>query len=96
MKIYQHILQAISQGKRVLAVLMDPDKMQVDNVKSFIEKVNKTKADYLFVGGSIVKEKATEALVSEIKKIRPEAESQKKYQQAGDDPLLRFVPAARR
>ena len=68
MKIYQHILQAISQGKRVLAVLMDPDKMQVDNVKSFIEKVNKTKADYLFVGGSIVNEKATEALVSKIKK----------------------------
>ena len=68
MKIYQHILEAISQGEKGLAVLIDPDKMQVENVKTFIEKVNETKTDYLFVGGSIVEDKATEAIVSEIKK----------------------------
>lgn len=68
MKIYQHILEAISQGEKGLAVLIDPDKMQVENVKTFIEKINETKTDYLFVGGSMVEDKATEAIVSEIKK----------------------------
>lgn len=68
MKLYHNILEAISQGKKLLAVLIDPDKMQEENVKAFIEKVNETKADYLFVGGSIVEDKATEAIVSEIKK----------------------------
>ena len=68
MKIYQHILEAILQGEKGLAVLIDPDKMQVENVKTFIEKINETKTDYLFVGGSMVEDKATEAIVSEIKK----------------------------
>ena len=69
MKIYEHILEAISQNKKLLAVLIDPDKMQVENVEAFISKVNTTKSDYLFVGGSMVEEKVTDAIVSEIKKF---------------------------
>lgn len=68
MKIYQHILEAISKEKKLLVVLIDPDKMLIENVKPFIEKVNTSEADYLFVGGSIVEEEATEAIVTEIKK----------------------------
>lgn len=68
MKIYRHILESVTKGKKLLAVLMDPDKMQVKNVKTFIEKANKTEADYLFVGGSIVEDEATETIVSEITK----------------------------
>lgn len=69
MKIYEHILEAISQNKKLLAVLIDPDKMQVENVRAFISKVNTIKTDYLFVGGSMVEEKVTDAIVSEIKKF---------------------------
>lgn len=68
MEIYKHILNAISQGEKLLAVLIDPDKMKADSVESFVKKTNHTVAQYIFVGGSIVEEKATEAIVLEIKK----------------------------
>ena len=69
MKILESIEKSTSEGQKLLAVLMDPDKMQVGKVKPFIEKVNATKTNFIFVGGSIVEEEATEKIVSEIKKF---------------------------
>lgn len=51
-----------------MAVLIDPDKMMLDAVASFIQKVNTSVATHIFVGGSDVKANVTEALVIEIKK----------------------------
>ena len=69
MNIYQDIQNAVFSNKRLLAVLIDPDKMRAEQVESFIKKVNATKANYIFVGGSEVEEQATERIVSEIKKF---------------------------
>jgi len=66
--IYNHILQAISKGEKLLAVLIDPDKMAIDSVANFIVKVNASRATHIFVGGSEVAEQLTESLVIEIKK----------------------------
>ena len=66
--IYQNIITNSTIGKRSLAVLIDPDKMLVDNVPSFISKVNQSFATHIFVGGSEVEEFVTESLVIEIKK----------------------------
>lgn len=65
---YTNILVSISKGKRLLAVLIDPDKMKVENVSSFIRKVNTSNATHIFVGGSDVDNHLTDDLVSEIKK----------------------------
>jgi putative glycerol-1-phosphate prenyltransferase len=65
---YQHIINAISQKEKLLAVLIDPDKMLVDAVPSFIQKVNVSVATHIFVGGSDVEANVTEAMVIEIKK----------------------------
>ena len=66
--IYQSILQSISKGEKLLAVLIDPDKTKPEGLSAFILKINNSIATHIFVGGSTVEESATEKLVTEIKK----------------------------
>ena len=68
MSIYNKLIESTSKGEKLLAVLIDPDKMAIDNVSGFIEKVNASLISHIFVGGSEVEDKLTEALVLEIKK----------------------------
>jgi putative glycerol-1-phosphate prenyltransferase len=67
--IYQDILDLISVNKKLLAVLIDPEKMKLENLSGFMMKVNASMATHVFVGGSIVEENTTEALVSKIKNL---------------------------
>lgn len=66
--IYRNIVVSSKSSKRLLAVLIDPDKMKVENVSNFITKVNTSIATHIFVGGSEVNNGATNVLVEEIKK----------------------------
>ena len=66
--IYKNIITSISNKEKLLAVLIDPDKMSIDVVSSFIQKVNDSIATHIFVGGSNVETNVTEDLVIEIKK----------------------------
>ncbi len=54
---------------RSLAVLIDPDKFDLKNASQFIDKVNKSIATHIFIGGSIVDAFATDALISAIKPL---------------------------
>ncbi len=47
--------------------MIDPEKMLLENVGKFIEKVNLSIATHIFVGGSTVDENLTDLLVGEIK-----------------------------
>jgi len=66
--IYKKIVSALVNSEKLLAVLIDPDKMKLENVSSFISKVNQSMATHIFVGGSEVSEGVTEVLVEAIKK----------------------------
>lgn len=66
--IYKNILQSVENGEKLLAVLIDPDKVEVKNLKSFIQKVNQSVTSYIFVGGSTVDEDDCDVVVEEIKK----------------------------
>lgn len=66
--IYKKIVSALVNSEKLLAVLIDPDKMKLENVSSFISKVNQSIATHIFVGGSEVSEGVTEILVEAIKK----------------------------
>ncbi len=68
MNIYQNILQAKKEGKKLLAVLIDPEKIELQNIPSFFEKVHQSMATHIFVGGSTDVNNETEAVVSAIKK----------------------------
>ncbi|MFT4781686.1 MAG: phosphoglycerol geranylgeranyltransferase [Pseudohongiellaceae bacterium] len=65
--IYKNILRLISEEKKALAVLIDPDKMPIEKVFGFIEKVNQSIATHIFVGGSTVADTTTAILVATIK-----------------------------
>jgi len=67
-KIYQDILVSTSNKEKLLAVLIDPDKMVIEIASKIIRSVNASMATHIFVGGSIVEDNKTEKLVSEIKK----------------------------
>jgi len=66
--IYQDILDSISKKKKLLAVLIDPDKMRPEDLSNFMMKMNASKTTHIFVGGSTVEAGETESLVTEIRK----------------------------
>jgi putative glycerol-1-phosphate prenyltransferase len=68
MNIYKNILSAKQQNKKLLAVLIDPEKVVLENLLSFFEKIHQSIATHIFVGGSTDKNNATEKVVAAIKK----------------------------
>lgn len=66
--IYHDIKLAAKNREKLLAVLIDPDKMELEKVSGFLKKVNQSIATHIFVGGSTVEEFETERIVVEIKK----------------------------
>ncbi|PQJ68590.1 phosphoglycerol geranylgeranyltransferase [Polaribacter butkevichii] len=66
--IYQNILLAKKEGKKLLAVLIDPEKIDLNNITAFFEKVHQSIATHIFVGGSTDINNLTENVVAAIKK----------------------------
>jgi phosphoglycerol geranylgeranyltransferase len=54
MSIYQDILGHTSQGRKQLAVLVDPDKLLNRDVESIALNAARSGVDYFFVGGSLL------------------------------------------
>jgi putative glycerol-1-phosphate prenyltransferase len=67
--IYKDILESISKQKKLLAVLIDPDKIKLKDLSGFIAKVNTSITTHIFVGGSLVVDNASEELVKNIKNL---------------------------
>ncbi|MFC0779742.1 geranylgeranylglyceryl/heptaprenylglyceryl phosphate synthase [Flavobacterium sp. HJSW_4] len=65
--IRQQILEAKSNGQKLLAVLLDPDKIVLENLNHLIEKINLSPATHIFVGGSIVQNNILEELIAALK-----------------------------
>ena len=65
--IYNAIFNAQKQGKKLLSVLLDPDKQSTDNLKYVIRLCNKAEVDFFLIGGSLVTTSA-EPLIRELKK----------------------------
>jgi putative glycerol-1-phosphate prenyltransferase len=64
--IYSGIMDAIKNRKKLLAVLIDPDKFDLLQSAAFLRKLPNA-TTHLFVGGSTVSKGATETLVKELK-----------------------------
>lgn len=65
--IRQQILEAKSNGQKLLAVLLDPDKIVLENLNHLIDKINQSPATHIFVGGSIVQNSILEELIATLK-----------------------------
>ena len=65
--IYTDILNAKQENKKLLAILIDPDKVDLNTIEQLSEKINQSPATHVFVGGSIVKNTIIDELISILK-----------------------------
>lgn len=65
--IYNNILQSKANNEKLLAILLDPDKINLNNAGTLIEKINQSPASYIFIGGSLVENNILDKLISKIK-----------------------------
>lgn len=68
MNVYQSLLEKKKAGKKSFAILIDPDKVSVDSLTNIIKLAIDAKADYFFVGGSLVISDNLDACILQIKK----------------------------
>lgn len=66
-KIYSQLLQAKLENKKLLAILLDPDKIVLENIADLISKINQSPATHIFIGGSHVENNIIDELIISIK-----------------------------
>lgn len=65
--IYKDILKAKSENTKLLAILLDPDKVVLENLSILISKINLSPASHIFIGGSQVENNILDELIVKIK-----------------------------
>lgn len=66
-EIYKEITNAFRENRRLLAVLLDPDKVDINHIENLVQKINQSPATHIFIGGSLVFSNLIEQLIAEIK-----------------------------
>lgn len=66
--IYQQIALARSENRKLIGILLDPEKLRPQEVKGCLRAIESQAVDLLLVGGSTVENGDTQALVDSIKK----------------------------
>lgn len=67
MKIYKHILEKKEKNELIIAALLDPDSSDIKNVKELIKIFEKSRIDFIFVGGSTTWESNFYEFIHEVK-----------------------------
>ena len=67
MKIYNHLLNTISQKGAAYLILLDPDKLSEDKISVFLKHCEKSGVDGFLVGGSLIFNGNFEWFLSKIK-----------------------------
>ncbi|MEA5459630.1 geranylgeranylglyceryl/heptaprenylglyceryl phosphate synthase [Arcicella sp. LKC2W] len=57
-----------AQGQKSFAVLIDPDKVNLDNFSNLLNLCTEYGADYIFVGGSLITNYVISEVITQIKK----------------------------
>ncbi len=66
--IYSELVEAKREGRKKLAVLIDPDKLRLGKINQVIELASRHGVDYFFIGGSLVVNDMLDKVLQEIKK----------------------------
>ncbi|RMG88775.1 MAG: geranylgeranylglyceryl/heptaprenylglyceryl phosphate synthase [Bacteroidetes bacterium] len=53
-KIYEDLLASKKAGRKKFAVLIDPDKVRLGNMKKVLKLAVEARVDYFFIGGSLI------------------------------------------
>ena len=67
MNLYSSILEKKAKGKKLFAILIDPDKQKNSVLSLIVQKANEAKVDYFFVGGSLLTNDNLEECIKTIK-----------------------------
>ena len=65
--IYNNILKSKAKNEKLLAILLDPDKIDLNNAEILIEKIIQSPATHIFIGGSLVENNILDKLILKIK-----------------------------
>ena len=65
--IYNEIIQSKVENQKLLAILLDPDKVVLENLGLLISKISHSPATHIFIGGSLVLTTILEDLIVQIK-----------------------------
>jgi len=68
MNLYQNILNSKKDNIKLLAILLDPDKLDLKGISQFITKINQSPATHLLVGGSSFQGHHLDDIISVLKK----------------------------
>jgi phosphoglycerol geranylgeranyltransferase len=66
-KIYNNILKSKISNQKLLAILLDPDKIDLNKAEILVEKINQSPATHIFIGGSLVENNILDELIIKIK-----------------------------
>ena len=66
-EIYQNLLEAKSTNQKLLAILLDPDKLDLSSIDTLISKINQSPATHIFVGGSSFKGNHLDEIIIRLK-----------------------------
>ena len=67
MNLYSSILDNKAKGKKLFAILIDPDKQKNSVLSLIVQKANEANVDYFFVGGSLLTNDNLEECIKTIK-----------------------------
>ncbi len=67
MSIYKSIAEKKANGEKSLAILIDPDRLRLQNLDRVIKISLKAGVDYFFIGGSLIVNDMLDAVLSRIK-----------------------------
>jgi phosphoglycerol geranylgeranyltransferase len=67
---YNNILKSKVKKEKLLAILLDPDKIDLKNVAKLIEKIAQSPATHIFIGGSIVENNSIDELIIKIRESK--------------------------
>ncbi len=70
-RIYKSFLEAKQRKQKRFAVLIDPDKMRLDNMDKVLDLAFRAKVDYFFVGGSLVVNDMMDYCLDAIREAAP-------------------------
>ncbi len=70
-KIINRINNAKIKGEKLLAILLDPDKLALHKIETTIATIKQNSVDFIFVGGSTVSKGLTDVFVRKIKEFTP-------------------------
>jgi putative glycerol-1-phosphate prenyltransferase len=65
--LYSQIIQAKRNNQKLLAILLDPDKIDLNTVAELISKIDQSPATHIFIGGSQVENNILDELIVQIK-----------------------------